>query len=119
MLSNTLTIGGDTYNRLGNDLTKGVFGKTGEAAGNTNTLQVQQGTATVGKTPVFRRLVRRDLSKTDEAGLKHEAAVYLVIQHGDDALISEADVVAMASALCAALTASTNALLVQIVNGEV
>jgi hypothetical protein len=119
MLNASLTIGSDTFNRLGNDLTKGVFGKTGEDAGHTNTLTIQQGTAVIGKTKVFRRNVRRDLAIVDENGLSHEMAAYIVIQHGNDALITETVVKDVVLSLCALLTASSAAALIQIINGEV
>lgn len=119
MLNASLTIGSDTFNRLGNDLTNGVFGKTGETAGHTNTLKIQQGTAQVGKTKVFRRLVRRDLVIIDESGASHEASAYIVIQHGSDALIDETAVKDLVLSLTTLLTASSAANLVQIINGEV
>jgi hypothetical protein len=118
MLNASLTIGSDTYNRQSNDLTKAIYAKTGDLAGTQNLLTIQQGVATVNARKNARRLVRLDQSVVDTNGVLHEAAVYLVIQHPQDAVVDDTAVKDMVVSLATLLTASSAAATVQIINGE-
>jgi hypothetical protein len=118
MLNASLTLGSDTYNRTSGDLTRSLYAKTGDASGVSHLLTIQQGVAVVNGRKNARRLVRLDKSVVSGDNSLHEAAVYLVIQHPQDAVIDETAVKDMVVALAGVLTASSAAVTVQIINGE-
>lgn len=118
MLNASLTIGADTFNRTSNDLVKSFYAKVGDPAGTSTLLTVQQGSSVINGLKTARRNVRLDLTVVDGNNVSHSAAVYLVIQHPQDSVVTDTIVKDMVVQLCTLMTATSAAATVQIINGE-
>jgi hypothetical protein len=119
MLTANLTIGSETYNLTGNDLKKSLRARTGDAEGVDQILTVSHDVAKVNGRLNDRHLVRLDLSKIDATAVQHDCSAYLVINQPRSTEITDAEIIAMCVALATFITASTNANLIQVLNGEI
>jgi hypothetical protein len=119
MLTANLTIGSETYNLTGNDLKKSLRARTGDAEGVDQVLTISHDVATINGRTNDRHLVRLDYSVVDENSVSTEASAYLVINQPRSTAVTDANMIAMCVALATFITASSNANLTQVLNGEI
>lgn len=118
MLTDNLTIGSETYNLTGRDLTKSLRARTGDAAGIDQVLTISHSLATIAGIKNARHLARLDYYTASEAGIVTTASAYLVVNQPQSSVVTEAIIKGMVGQLAVLVTASTNADLVKILNNE-
>lgn len=118
MLATNLTIASETYNLTGQDLVKSIRNRTGDASGIDQVLTISHLPAKVLGVQNVRRLVRLDYLTTDANAKTTTASVYMVVNHPQSSAVANATLIAMMNTLASFITASSNANVTQLLNGE-